>query len=90
MTHKQVGTHVWGSLVCVLLRDRREVNVGNSYRVLLFSILNISIRLCFRRKVAHVSPHCPICNILVGSYSIRLGFRGKACCSGSLRQAGVL
>ena len=67
-------------------------NVGKSYlhEVISSFLLNAYIRLCFRRKVAHVSPHCPICNLIIVSNCIRLGFRRKASCSGSLRQAGVL
>ena len=70
-------------------------NVGKSYldKVLSFfflNILSIYIRLCFHRKVAQVSPHHPICNIIVVSYCIRLGFHRKSSCSGSLRHAGLL
>ena len=42
-------TVFWDSLVCVLLRGRHLLDVG--------------VGLCFRIKVAHVSPHCSLCNI---------------------------
>ena len=49
-----------------LVRGQTCVGCGNTYLdkssiILVFK--SISIRLCVRRKVAHLSPHCSLCKI---------------------------